>query len=355
MPKKAMVNSLSGSLFTLTIVIAVLFIASRYLTTLAWAGLITIAIWPLYQRWHDKVCQSRSNLAALSITLLISLIIIIPVCLLIITVLQEAFTAIQTLTQYNSTGIPMPNWIHSIPVIHDKISEFWQQNLAQPRFIQSLALHFHQHTAAITSYLRTIGALTLYHSLNLLMCLLALFFFLRDGITISMTLDRAGQRLLAGRWQHYFDHLPGAIRGVVNGTIIVGLGVGVLMGISYALAGLNFPVLLGLLSGLLAMVPFGIILVLLVICALLALKGSYVTAMIIFFWGTAVNLIADHTIKPALIGGATKLPFLMILIGILGGAEKLGLIGLFIGPIIMVLFYNLLQELTLEVCEKQSA
>ncbi|MCA0404481.1 MAG: AI-2E family transporter, partial [Proteobacteria bacterium] len=81
-----------------------------------------------------------------------------------------------------------------------------------------------------------------------------------------------------------------------------------------------------------------------VIALFLFAGGSMIGALIVLIWGTLVMFIADHFVKPVLIGGAIKLPFLAVLFGILGGVETLGLLGLFVGPIVMVLFITLWQE-----------
>ena len=69
-----------------------------------------------------------------------------------------------------------------------------------------------------------------------------------------------------------------------------------------------------------------------------------ISAIILVAWGTLVMFIADHFVKPVLIGGAIELPFLAVLFGILGGVETLGVLGLFLGPMVMVLFATLWTE-----------
>ena len=73
-------------------------------------------------------------------------------------------------------------------------------------------------------------------------------------------------------------------------------------------------------------------------------NGALIGAVVVLIWGTLVMFVADHFVKPVLIGGAIQLPFLAVLFGILGGVETLGLLGLFVGPIIMVLFITLVNE-----------
>jgi hypothetical protein len=112
-----------------------------------------------------------------------------------------------------------------------------------------------------------------------------------------------------------------AVRATVNGLVLVGLAEGALLGVAYVVAGDSHPVLFGFATGLLATVPFGAPLV-------------YVVSRHRRF-ASAVVFIADHFVPPALIGIATRLPFLWVLLGIFGGLETFGLVGLFLGPAIM--------------------
>jgi predicted PurR-regulated permease PerM len=131
----------------------------------------------------------------------------------------------------------------------------------------------------------------------------------------------------------------------VNGTIVVGIGVGFLMGICYGLLGVPAPTLMGVFTALAAMIPFVVPLVFGIVALILMMHGAMISAIIVISWGTLVMFTADHFIKPILIGGATQLPFLAVLFSILGGLNTMGILGLFIGPVFMVLFITLWNEL----------
>ena len=117
------------------------------------------------------------------------------------------------------------------------------------------------------------------------------------------------------------------------------------MGICYFLVGFPAPTLTGLITAFVAMIPFVVPAIFAVVSLILVINGSLISGIIVIIWGTIVMFIADNFVKPVLIGGATELPFLAVLFGILGGLELLGLLGLFVGPIIMGLFITLWQEL----------
>ena len=108
-----------------------------------------------------------------------------------------------------------------------------------------------------------------------------------------------------------------------------------MLGVAYTIAGVSHPVLFGFATGLLATVPFGAPLVYVVACVTLIAQSRLSTAVLLFLFASAVVFVADHFVRPTLIGMSTRLPFLWILLGIFGGLETFGLVGLFLGPAIL--------------------
>ena len=108
-----------------------------------------------------------------------------------------------------------------------------------------------------------------------------------------------------------------------------------MLALAYVVAGVSHPILFGFATGLLATVPFGAPVVYVVACLTLIAQSRVSAAVILFLFASAVVFLADHFVRPALIGASTRLPFLWILLGIFGGLETFGLIGLFLGPAIM--------------------
>ena len=137
-----------------------------------------------------------------------------------------------------------------------------------------------------------------------------------------------------------------SIHGTVDGLVLVGLGEGFIMGIAYAVAGVPHPILFGALTAVAAMVPFAVTVVFLIVGGVLAAQGSVVAAILVIVGGSVMAFLADHLIRPVLIGGTTRLPFLWVLFGILGGVETWGLVGLFVGPALMAALVLLWREFT---------
>jgi predicted PurR-regulated permease PerM len=128
-----------------------------------------------------------------------------------------------------------------------------------------------------------------------------------------------------------------SVRCTVTGLVVVGLGEGALLGVAYGVTGVPHATLLGMLTAIAAMLPFCAPIVFVGASLWLLAQGAMVAAICVAVFGFVVVIVAEHFVRPVLIGGATRLPFLLVLFGILGGAQTFGLVGLFIGPALMTI------------------
>ncbi|GBR52258.1 permease [Neokomagataea thailandica NBRC 106555] len=165
--------------------------------------------------------------------------------------------------------------------------------------------------------------------------MLTLFFLLKDGDHVIEKALLGSQRLFGKQGETIARQIISSVHGTVSGLILVGLGEGVIMGIAYAFAGAPQPLIFAMVTAVAAMVPLLAWPTVGIVVLLLLVKSGMVSAIIVAALGAIVIFVADHFIRPALIGGSTQLPFLWVLLGILGGAETWGLLGLFLGPAIM--------------------
>ncbi|MBO6084931.1 MAG: AI-2E family transporter, partial [Acetobacter sp.] len=176
--------------------------------------------------------------------------------------------------------------------------------------------------------------------------ILTLFFLYKDSATIIQQCHVASCRLFGKSGTTISRQIINSIHGTVQGLILVGIGEGVIMGIVYTIDHAPHPALFGVITAIAAMIPFCAAIAIGIVALLLFLRGCALAGIITFCIGLIVIFIADHFIRPALIGGTTKLPFLWVLFGIIGGAETWGLIGLFIGPAIMAILHMLWRNWT---------
>lgn len=328
---------------TVFIVGFALFIIHRFIPSLIWAGIIVIATYPLYLRWK-KMFGRYENISAFCFTTILALILFVPLTWLIHVLVKELQIFVAYLQLLNRQGGDAPDFVQDLPWIGKELVSYWNTYLAEPGYLKRAISNFHIALTPVSYYAKQISFNVAHRSVQTGFTLLCLFFFYRDGNILSKTIHSVGENCLGARWHRYAEKLPLALRGTVNGTIVVGLGVGVLMGLCYALVDFPAPTLAGFLTAFAAMIPFVVPVVFMVVALILWCSGALFSALMVIIWGTIVMFIADHFVKPVLIGGAIELPFLAVLFGILGGVETLGLLGLFVGPMVMVLFITLVHE-----------
>ena len=328
---------------TVGIVCLTLFIIHRFIPSMIWASIIVISTYPLYKKWRDFF-GNRDNLSALLFTVLMGLLFLLPLSWLLRILITELQLFINFLQDVNEKGGVAPDFFKRFPFVGGDLVTYWDNNIGKPGKIRDFLSNIHLSLTPTSYYVKQIGANLAHRSVQVGFTLLSLFFFYRDGDKLLTQVYHVGEYCLGQRWFRYADRLPKALSATVNGTIVVGLGVGVLMGICYALVGFPAPTLTGFITALAAMIPFVVPIVFIIVAVILFSVGSVVGAIAVLVWGTLVMFVADHFVKPVLIGGAIELPFLAVLFGILGGVETLGLLGLFLGPVVMVLFVTLWQE-----------
>lgn len=329
---------------TIGIICLTLFIIHKFIPSLIWASVIVVATYPLYKKWR-VIFGNQHNLSALLFTTLLGLLFLIPLSWLLGILITEVQLFINFLQQLNKQGGTAPEILHNIPMVGNELVHYWDDNIGKPGSLKGFLSNIHATLTPISSYyIKTIGLNLAHRGFQVGFTLLTLFFFYRDGDKLLAEVNQIGEYCLGPRWFRYADRLPRAIRGTVNGTIVVGIGVGVLMGFCYALVHFPAPTLTGFITALAAMIPFVVPVVFITVALILVSVGSVISAIVVLAWGTFVMFVADHFVKPVLIGGAIQLPFLAVLFGILGGVETMGILGLFVGPIILVLFVTLWQE-----------
>jgi predicted PurR-regulated permease PerM len=330
--------------FSLTLIALAAFVMQRFFLPMAWAGILCVATWPMYMRLRARI--GHHILAAVLLTLFVAAIFIVPALLGAAQAARQAPDLATYIVTANTDGIPVPDFLAHLPVIGDSIAEWWQATLSQPHGLAHLFSErqingFH----SASDMIKVAGVGFMHRLVDFGLAFLCLFFFYKDGEVLNRQITNIGSRWFSEqRWARYSDKIPTAIRATVNGLVLVGLAEGVLIGVAYWLAGLKSAALWAAATGILAIIPFGAPLAFVSAAGVLVFGGALSGAIAVVAWGTVVLFVADHFVRPGIIGNATRLPFLAVLFGILGGVETLGLVGLFIGPVVMVLFVTLWHE-----------
>jgi predicted PurR-regulated permease PerM len=330
--------ALAAALFLLA-----LWTVRAFLPALGWAVVIAIASWPAYRRYIARWRGDGRTAPALLATAAIAILVLIPFLLLAIEAMRDARTVADWVVIAQRDGVPMPAWLGNVPFVGQRLVRWWQETLEQP-VIAGVHRFPSLDSSVILLHTRKIGGALIHRVITFLFTLLTLFFLYRDGEWLARQTLHAAERVIGPSGERLGMQMVRSIRGTLDGLVLVGLGEGAVLGVGYAIAGAPHAALLGALTAVAAMIPFGAPLLFLSVAALLAAQGAVIAAVSIAVVGFIVLFIADHFLRPIMIGGATKLPFLWVLLGILGGVETFGLLGLFLGPAIMAALVLLWQE-----------
>jgi len=322
-----------------------LWIIHRFLPALAWATILAIALWPLYRRAALAFPPGgRRILLPLAATLLIGLVLLVPLAYAGIQVAHESGSFIHYIEMLRHSGVPVPGWLPRLPGIGFPLADWWTSNLSDPQTMRELLGRLFARIPVNSA--RVIGVEVIHRLAILAFTLLTLFFLFRDGDSLCRHLLSLSHRVLGPSGERVARHMIAAVHGTVTGLVLVGLAEGVLIGVAYAAAGLPHVVPLALLTGILAVIPFGAPVAFWGAGLYLLANGNTGAAIGVVAFGLLVVFVADHFVRPVLIGGAARLPFLWVLLGILGGLETFGLLGLFLGPVVMAALISLWRDWT---------
>jgi len=278
------------------------FILQGFLRALAWGVIFALAVWPLYSRARRGWPARGHNIILPALfTLGVTLVFLVPLVAVGIEIGREGASVAKLALEYQRTGIPLPGFMHSLPVGGQALTDWWQANLSDPANLSSLVGRINRDQAL--AYSESVGARILHRGATSVFTLLTLFFLLRDGETISGQLHRAVTRAFGGRGAVVCAQIAASVRATVNGLMLVGIGEGIVIGIGYWVAGVPHPTLFGGLTAVAAMMPFGAPLVFGIAALILLSQGAVVAAVAVAALGLVVTFVADHFVRPVIIGG----------------------------------------------------
>lgn len=333
-------QSLVSLIFTCLILLAAYTVLQPFVLPIIWAAVIAITTWPLHLRIKSRLAGSN-DMAAMATTTVVAVTLAGPMIALVVFVVEDVQTAVTYLIRANDEGVAVPPWLAGMPVAGDFLAQQWATYLGEPNRLSQL---FSAKLSMIQELTQSALVEAATRTAMLFFALWVLFFFYRDGDKLLSKISFVGFKWLKKRWPSYAYHIPGSVRSAVNGLVIVGLAEGILIGLMLNLAGVHSAMLLGMITAAISLVPMAGPLLLGLIGLVLFAQGAPFVGVYVFVFGTTILLLADYLVRPRLIQGSTKLPFLAILFGIFGGIASMGILGLIIGPVILVLFLVLLRE-----------
>jgi predicted PurR-regulated permease PerM len=336
-------NPIARYLLLLLLVAAIYFFHSFLVPILA-ALVIAFASWGPYERLMQR-CGGRTTLSAsiaLSITLLV---LVIPSAMIVAYAAEEIRYWVFWIQEANQRGIPAPAWISKLPYVGERAVTLWQEHLSDPyapgQVIQFLS---GEHIGNISRWVMMAGGSALNLVLTVLFILITLFFIYKDGKALMVDIDCVGERVLPGRWQRFSRVVPATVSATVTGMGLIAIGEGVVLGTAYKIAGIESAFALGVITGFMALIPGGAPTMMTLVSLYLVAAGRPLAGFLLFLWGAVELFIVDKTIRPKLVGGPIRLPFLPTFFGLIGGVKTMGMVGLFVGPVLMALLVAVWRE-----------
>jgi predicted PurR-regulated permease PerM len=343
-PFESHMRAIIRAAIAVAVVLLALWVARDFLVALIWAGVIAITTWPIYVRFAQLISGRPSSvLASLLFTCIIGLVLLVPVVLIVRQVAQGSDAFLHVLNRLRESGVVVPTWFAQLPIAGKYLDLWWRANLSNPEALTELLRGV--NIESLTNWTGTLGGALLHRLFHFAITLIALSLMLRDGTWLADRAVVTARRLLGNPGTRLIGKIADATRATVNGTIAAAIVKGGVVGIAYVVMGVPRPLLFSAMTSVLAMVPLGAWAALAAASLTLVVQDGILLAPVgLFVFGAAVLLIGDNFIQPALIGGSAELPFLLVLIGILGGMQSFGLVGLFLGPVIMAALLTVWRE-----------
>ena len=316
----------------LAVLILSTWIAVAFLIPIAWGAILAIAEWPLYRRAIARF-PGHDLLIGFLFAVATALVFFVPLSIATVAVVQESQAALEWLQHVQQSGIAYPPWLPSVPFIGQRATVYWQQHIGTPQAADAVLGSI--SASSVFSWTETIAGGIAREIGLFLITLIALVSLLRHGKRIKADAVVGITRTFGAFGCEFLERVIAAVRATVNGTVLVSFGEGAIIGVGYLVAGVPQPLLFTIFTMLLALVPFGAWLVFGVASLILIGGGHLLAGALLFAFAVTVMTVGDNFVQPAVIGSAVELPFLLALVGAFGGLAEMGLVGLFIGPVIM--------------------
>ena len=311
----------------------------NFIPALTWASVIAIATWPVRQRL--VAAGLRPLTAAILLTGGWAVLLLLPLIFFGTELAQAAGSIREIVEQARRGHLETPDWLAQLPAVGRYAAEWWHAHLGTSG---NGGIVDSSQTANALGFGRDIGRFIVRRLVILGFTLLTLLFLYKDGDSVAADAERLAIQLFGPAAERYGRFSVNAVRATVNGLVFVGLIEGIILGIGYAICGVPHPIVFGLATAVLGIVPFGAPVVL-AIASLTLIAGSHlVIGLMLLGGGLAAVFILDHTARPAFIGGSIRLPFFWALLGVFGGLEAFGVVGLFLGPAILAVALAIWRE-----------
>jgi predicted PurR-regulated permease PerM len=309
-----------------------------------WAVILAHLCFPLHIRLTAWLGGRESHSAVL-LTLAALALVVVPLVVLSVMLVKEAGSADRAVREWIASGgvQQLPDRLSGLPgghLVREWLERFTGRESDLEQFVLSSAKTFSRFIVGeLSDLVRDVFMLVA----DFLVMMFTLFFFFKDGRHWLASLY-ALIPLEASHKDKILARLDQTIRAVVKGIVLTAIAQGLLAGAAYAVLGVPFPMVLMALTILLAPLPFGgTALIWGPVALYLLWAGAVGKGLVMLAWGIGVVSTIDQILKPLFIGQGAEIPVLLLTFSVLGGLAVYGILGLFLGPILVGLFLTALQ------------
>ena len=318
-------------------------ILAPFLFAVLWAAIVCFSTWHGYERLL-LLMRGKTHFAAGIMTLLLAVVMLVPFIIVGASIGDNIDTLSQALQRFKEEGFSAPpEWVAGLPIVGTKLDAFWRGlDFDSARLID----YAKKIAAPVSKWLLGAGLAFGEGLMHLSISVLTAYFLYRDGTEVAERM-RAGMERIAGIRAHQLLEVAGnTVKGVVYGIIGACLAQGILAGLGFWIAGVPGPFLLGLLTCFLALIPVGPVLIWAPASLWLFHQDQLGWSIFMGVWGIFAISGIDNFVKPYLIAQGSSMPFILVLLGVLGGLLSFGVIGVFLGPTLLAVGYAILMEWT---------
>jgi len=314
-----------------------LYVLKPFLPAILFAAAVVISSWPLYLRLLTAM-HGRRTPAALTMTLSLTLLVIIPLAIVAYNLADDVATTFGQMRYSLEHGeLLPPAWIRDIPFLGDTIDAYLRELVASREQMLALA----QRMVEPARHWLLAGGLMLGTGVvQMSLAAFVSFFLYRDGKALIAVLAVMMAKVMGDGAESVSDTISQTTRGVMYGLLGTALAQGLVAAVGFAMAGVPAVPLLSVLVFVLSLVPVGPPLVWGSAAVWLFSQGETGWGVFMVIWGTVLISGVDNVVRPMLISRGTSLPFLLTLLGVLGGVIAFGFVGMFIGPVLVAVGYS---------------
>lgn len=317
-------------------------VLSPFFSAILWAAILTYTTWPMYE-WVRTHLKLGHTAAAGVMVFVITVVVVLPLALAVPGGAGDVEQIRHEIQAALQAGLPgAPDWVDKVPIVGPSMTELWN-NWAED--LTTMVSFFRPYFGWAGETLLTILLGLANGVLLFLLALFVAFFFYASGERLAGASVAILQRIAGEEQADRLIAVTGAtIRGVVYGILGTALVQGILTTFGLWMSGVPRPLLLGVIAGGLSVLPIGAPVIWIPSSLWLMSTGHTAWGVVLMTYGVVAISGSDSVIRPFFIARGADLPFLLTMLGVLGGALAFGLLGVFVGPVLLGVGYTLVRE-----------